>query len=172
MMLRPGTPPSRTITPDPIGWAILCELQGDARISFSELGRRVGLTPPAVADRVRRLSREGVLVGYRVDVDLARLGLGVEAMVLLDASNGVTSKRFRGELASLEGVLRCDRVTGDESYMLRVATPGVPELHELLDQLGPYGTVRSWIVLDSPARGSTVVDDQNGRAARVIPECA
>ena len=66
---------------DDIGWMILRELQADARLSYRELGRRVGLTPPAVAERVRRLEREGVIAGYHAEVDPAALGLPITAMV-------------------------------------------------------------------------------------------
>ena len=66
---------------DDIGWRILRELQDNGRISYSELGRRVGLTPPAVAERVRRMEESGIILGYRVELDLEKVGLPLTALV-------------------------------------------------------------------------------------------
>src|SRR5215203_2515994 len=74
---------------DSIGWRILCELQANSRLSFSELGRRVGLTPPAAAERVRRLEEAGVIAGYRLELNVERLGLPLLAWVRLAPRGGV-----------------------------------------------------------------------------------
>jgi Lrp/AsnC family leucine-responsive transcriptional regulator len=68
---------------DDVNWQILVALQENARVSFSELGRRVGLTPPAVAERVRRLEEAGVITGYRAQLDVAKLGLPLSAIIRL-----------------------------------------------------------------------------------------
>ncbi|MGL4619725.1 Lrp/AsnC family transcriptional regulator [Chroococcidiopsis sp.] len=60
---------------DVTGWQILQVLQKDARLSFVELGRRVGLSPPAAAERVRRMEEVGIITGYRVEIDAAKIGL-------------------------------------------------------------------------------------------------
>jgi Lrp/AsnC family transcriptional regulator, leucine-responsive regulatory protein len=167
---RAGHPPASTL--DRTDWAILGELQADGRVSYSELGRRVGLTPPAVAERIRRLRRDGVVVGVRAVVDLSRLGLPVEAVVLLHATDHQLALRFERELGSLDGVLRCDRVTGEESYLLRVATPSVPDLEDLVHEFGPYGRASTWVILGTPVHGGTVVNNDRGGAARILPKTA
>lgn len=141
---------------DRTDWAILTELQRDGRISYREIGRRVGLTSPAVADRVRRLHRAGVLTGFRAELDLGRVGLGVEAVVLLQVTEHGMARRFERELPSVTGVLRCDRVTGPQSYLLRMAVGSVPELDDAVEELTPYGRVRTWIVLATPVRSALV----------------
>jgi Lrp/AsnC family leucine-responsive transcriptional regulator len=155
---------------DRTAWAILHELQQDARISFSELGRRVGLTPPAVADRVKRMHRDGVLVGFRAELDMARLGLGVEAVVLLRVSDHGMARRFERELPTVDGVLRCDRVTGPESYMLRVVASSIADLEDKVLEFGPYGRVETWVVLSTPAHSGVVEtadDPGRGRVQRM-----
>src|SRR5687767_10332598 len=72
---------------DNVGWRILEELQADARINYVELGRRVGLTSPAVAERVRRMEDAGIITGYRVMVDPAKVGLPVTAIIRLRADD-------------------------------------------------------------------------------------
>jgi Lrp/AsnC family leucine-responsive transcriptional regulator len=68
-------------TLDDVAWRILGALQADARLSFSELGRRVGLSPPAAAERVRRLEDAGILSGYRAELNLERLGFPITAII-------------------------------------------------------------------------------------------
>ena len=91
---------------DEKGWAILRELQLDARLSFSELGRRVGLSTPAVAERVRNLQSAGVITGYRADVDPKRLGLPILAIVRLNVVGDVLP-RVTALVRNLPEILEC-----------------------------------------------------------------
>src|SRR6266571_8569099 len=105
---------------DDIGWRILRELQENGRISYSELGRRVGLTPPAVAERMRRMEEAGVIRGYRAEVDPSKLGYPIEAFIRVSARAA-----SRTEIADIvEGfpeVLECHRVTGVDCFVIRAA---------------------------------------------------
>src|SRR5438270_8336889 len=77
---------------DPVDWNLLELLQEDARLTYAELGRRVSLSPPAVADRVRRLETEGVISGYRAEVDVAKLGFPMQAVIRIIASARVSEQ--------------------------------------------------------------------------------
>jgi len=134
---------------DDVSWQILRELQDSARLSYSELGRRVGLTPPAVAERVRRLEEAGIIRGYRTEVDLERIGLPLIAFIrIATAEHSVV--QFGTIAKDLPEVLECHRVTGDDSYITKVAVSSVRHLETLLNRLHPYGKTVTSIVLSSP----------------------
>lgn len=134
---------------DAKGWALLGELQLDARLSFSELGRRVGLSTPAVAERVRNLQAAGVITGYRADVDPRKLGLPILAIVRLNVVGDVLP-RVTALVRNLPEVLECHRGTGGDSFTLKVAVATVGQLEALIDRLTPFGTTSTSIVLSSP----------------------
>ena len=134
---------------DDTGWHILRELQENGRISYSELGRRVGLTPPAVAERVRRMEEIGIIRGYRVELDLERIGLPLTALVRV-THRGVNCLELGRIVAGYPEVLECHRITGAESYIMKVALRSVEHLQELIDRLMEYGETVTSIVLSSP----------------------
>src|SRR6516225_10124730 len=105
---------------DLIDWRILEELQRDARLSAAELGRRVHLSPPAVAARIGRLEDAGVITGYRADVSLAALGLEVMAFVRV-RSAGAVHRAFLDAMADRREVLECHHVTGEDCFIVKVA---------------------------------------------------
>jgi Lrp/AsnC family leucine-responsive transcriptional regulator len=140
--------PSRTL--DETGWAILRELQENARISFSELGRRVSLTPPAVADRVRRMEEAGLIRGYRAQVAMERVGYPISAFVRMRA-RGEQGCAVLGEFVKeVPEVVEAHRVTGEDSYIVKVVVRSVEHLQELIDRLMPYGETVTALVLSSP----------------------
>ncbi len=145
---------------DDIDWRILEELQRDGRVSYSELGRRVSLTAPAVAERVRRLEEAGVITGFRAEVDASRLGYPITAFIRWTASGPDCA--ILGERAKeISEVLECHRITGETSYILKVGTSSVGHLERLLDRLMPHGSTITSVVLSS-----SVVHRPIGRPAR------
>ncbi len=134
---------------DAKGWAILRELQLDARLSFSELGRRVGLSTPAVAERVRNLQSAGVIIGYRAEVDPRKLGLPILAIVRLNVMGDVLP-RVTTLVRGLPEILECHRGTGGDSFTIKAAVATVAHLEALIDRLTPFGTTSTSIVLSSP----------------------
>jgi Lrp/AsnC family leucine-responsive transcriptional regulator len=161
--------------PDEVDWRILAELQRNARITYSELGRRVSLTPPAVADRVRRMEEAGVITGFRVELDHVRLGLPVTAFIRMKAAGEATCREL-GELTKdIPEVLECHRVTGEDSYIAKVAVRSVEHLEELIDRLMPYSETITSLVLSSPVMNRTIdspvaIDvDREGRGPRRLP---
>ena len=136
-------------------WRILCELQDNARLSFSELGRRVGMTPPAVAERVRRLEDFGVINGYRLELSVEKLGLPVLAFVRL-ANRTDASSEIRRVVSGMSEVLECHHVTGEDCYILKVAVPSVQHLEGVLEPLLRFGHTTTSIVISTPVTRRTI----------------
>src|SRR2546423_2396232 len=122
---------------DATDWRILTELQEDSRIGHAELGRRVHLSPPAVAARIRRLEGAGVICGYRVELGLPALGLDVFAFVRV-SSHSTSRRAFLAAVAGMAEVLECHHVTGEDFYVVKVATASMAELEQAGSRLGPH----------------------------------
>jgi Lrp/AsnC family leucine-responsive transcriptional regulator len=140
---------------DEIDRKILKELQEDARTSYAELGRRVGLTTPAVIERVRKLEDAGIILGYRADIDTAKVGLPITAYVRMSIS-GVDYSHIIEVAQQSSEVLECHRGTGGDSFIMRVVLSSVEHLQEVIDRLTPYGITTTTIVLSSPVKGKPI----------------
>jgi Lrp/AsnC family leucine-responsive transcriptional regulator len=134
---------------DATGWELLCALQENARSSYAELGRCLGLTPPAVAERIRRLEAAGVITGYHAAVDPAKLGLGLTAIIRFKAAREPYERIFAVIQACPE-IVECLDVTGDDCMTLTAVVSSVAHLQELIARLTPYGSSNTSIVLSSP----------------------
>lgn len=131
---------------DRVDWHILDELQADARLSFNELSRRVRLSAPAVAERVRRLESDGLITGYHAQVDPARAGRPVRAVVVMDC-HGPTCLLRDPDVLTWPEIRHFYRVTGQGCSVLVVAVPSLPEFEGLIDRLARYGRPSSSMVL-------------------------
>ncbi|WP_043817287.1 Lrp/AsnC family transcriptional regulator [Deinococcus maricopensis] len=135
---------------DAIDQRVLTELQQDARLSMRELGRRVGLSAPAVTERVRRLEDAGVILGYGARVATKPLGRGITAFIGVQDS-GKRDPELLKWAQKRDGVMECHSVTGENSCMLKVAVPDVQALEDLLGELIHLGfTCSTSIVLSTP----------------------
>jgi Lrp/AsnC family leucine-responsive transcriptional regulator len=143
---------------DTIDWKILKEMQRDARISYAELGRRIGLTTPAVIERVRKLEDAGIITGYRAEIDAAKVGLPITAFIRMSIT-GVDYSRIIEVAENAPEVLECHRGTGGDSFIMKVAVSSVEHLQNLIDRLTPYGITTTSIVLSSPVK-SRVIEKQ------------
>jgi Lrp/AsnC family leucine-responsive transcriptional regulator len=139
---------------DKTGWQILEELQQNGRLSFAELGRRVGLTLPAVAERVRKMEDAGIITGFYADVDPTKIGLPIAAFIRISVVGDVFA-RVAKAIRDMPEVLECHRGTGADSFTLKVAVESVQHLESLIDRLTPFGTTSTSIVL------STLVKHRN-----------
>lgn len=140
---------------DEIDRKILYELQIDARISYAELGRRVGLTTPAVIERVRKLEDAGVITGYRAEIDTAKIGLPITAFVRMSIT-GVDYGHIIDVAQRSNEVLECHRGTGGDSFIMKIAVASVEHLQEIIDKLTPYGITTTAIVLSSPVKSRVI----------------
>lgn len=135
---------------DDTGWRILETLQADARLSFNELGRRVGLSGPAVAERVRRMEEAGVIAGYHVAVRLEVL-FPVQAILAVSAPEE-NCVALGARARELREVIEAHRVTGDHRLVVKVVAASVPHLDWVMTELGRYGTVTASVILRSSSR--------------------
>ncbi|KUP96842.1 Lrp/AsnC family transcriptional regulator [Thermobifida cellulosilytica] len=147
---------------DAVDWRILAELQEDGRLSYNELSRRVALSPPAVAERVRRLEERGVITGYHAHVDLSAVGLPVVALVQMGCYGPLCLLRDEAAVARPE-ILQLHRVTGDACCVLLVAVPSMEHFERLIDDLAEHGRPSSTMVLSSPVTRRTIGGPPSGR---------
>jgi len=141
---------------DDIDCQILAELQANARLPFAELGRRVGLSTPAVIERVHRLEESKVILGYRAHVDPATVGLPVRAFVKVTVAGDKLAK-FAAMVRNLPEVLECHRVTGAESFMVQVAVRDVTHMEEVIDAMMPYVATNTSMILASPVPWNSIL---------------
>jgi Lrp/AsnC family leucine-responsive transcriptional regulator len=134
--------------------SLLAELQADARLSLAELGRRVGLSSPAVAERIQRLQDAGVIRGYHAELDPAALGHPLSAVIRIRPAPRQIHKVAELARATPE-VVECHRITGDDCFLMKAHLRSVGHLEEVIDQFTPYGQTTTSIMQSSPvpARG-------------------
>jgi Lrp/AsnC family transcriptional regulator, leucine-responsive regulatory protein len=139
---------------------LLAELQENARLSLAELGRRVGLSPPAVAERVQRLEQQGVILGYRAEINPRALGLSLSAVIRVRPAPGQLANV--AELAQdTAEVVDCRRVTGDDCYVMTAHVRDVEHLEEVIDRFVALGQTTTSIVQSAPVprRGLALADE-------------
>lgn len=136
---------------DPVDWHILQLLQENARSSYVEIGRAVGLSAPAIAERTRRMEESGVIEGYHAHLNPAKINLPVLAFIRVSVPRGKYPK-FMALANQLTAVLECHHVTGAEAFILKVAVASVEDLETLVGQLGQYGDTMTSVVMSSPVK--------------------
>lgn len=134
---------------DAVNLRLVEELRCDPRLTMAALGRRVGMSSPAVTERVRRLEEAGVIQGYRLDLDPAALGLPVSAYIRVRPNPGQLSRI--AELAQrIPEVVECHRVTGEDCFILKVHFPSMDQLDRILDRFLLHGATTTSIIQSSP----------------------
>ena len=128
---------------------LLAELQADARLSLAELGRRIGLSPPAVAERVRRLEQAGVILGYRALLDPRALGFALSAVIRVRPAPRQLHEVGRVAQETPE-VVDCRRITGEDCYVMTAHVRSIEHLEEVIDRFAAHGQTTTSIVQSSP----------------------
>lgn len=141
---------------DAVGRRILEELQRDARLSYAELGRRVHLSTPAVAERVRRMEEAGIITGYHAAVNPAALGLPIRAIIRVRASLR-SYEQVRRAVTEFPEVIEAHHLTGADDLLLTVLVCSVDHLESVLDRLRPLGDHVTSLVLSSPVERCPIV---------------
>lgn len=133
---------------DSISRDLLDLLQADGRMSYKELGDRIGLTPPAVAERVRKLEDAGIIKGYRAIVDYEALGYPLLCVIRLKVP--MKTMGIDPKLAALPNVIEANRVTGSDSHVVRARIRDAHELEDLMEGVWEQGDTITNIVTSSP----------------------
>ena len=141
---------------DSAGWHILEALLEDARLSYTELGQRVGLSAPAVAERVRRMEEAGIISGYHAEINRSKLGFPITAIIRMSTFPGDRCTRFTNSVQDLPEVLECSRVTGGDSMIIKVMASSVEHLETLIDHLSDQGNITTSMVLSTPVARRTM----------------
>ena len=138
---------------DPIAWKILEALQHNARMPFAEIGRLVGLSTPAVAERVHRLEEAGIITGYHAALDIAKVGVPIRVLVRLTIPGGdLQVSRTVVAIKDLTEISRCHRITGDESFVIEANVVSIRHMEALIDKLSTLGATSTSTVLSSPVQ--------------------
>ncbi len=139
---------------------LLAELQANARLSLAELGRRVGLSSPAVAERLHRLEQDGVILGYHARIDPRALGFSLSAVIRTRPAPGQL-KVVAQVAQDTPEVVECRRITGDDCYVMLAHVRDVEHLEEVIDRFTAHGSTTTSIVQSSPVppRGLDLEED-------------
>ncbi|GAB5472197.1 MAG: Lrp/AsnC family transcriptional regulator [Maribacter sp.] len=141
---------------DDLNWKILECLQENARESFANIGRKVGLTPPAVAERVKKMEDLEILQGYKAMVSHALTGHQLKAIITLRAFMGKL-KPFLATVVTFEEVVNCYRITGNENIVMEVVLKDQFHLEKFIDRLIQYGETRTHIILSNVVSNAPIV---------------
>ena len=153
---HPSAVPREEHAIDAVDQQLIDLLRANGRASYAELARRVGLSSPAVHERVGKLEAAGVITGYRAQVDPASVGLGVTALVGVIESDSVDDTGIEAAFAAMPEVEDCWRVAGSEGYLLKVRVTDIPALEAAISALNKVRGVartRTTVVLSTKWEG-------------------
>jgi len=137
---------------------ILQILQQEGRMAMKNLGKLVGLSSPAVTERVRRLEETGVIRGYRADIDLDKVQQNIKAFITLDIKTE-HYRRFMDHLPDNPCILECHHITGNDSMVLRVMVKDMDKLETAIESLKKYGNTRTNIILSTPVENRLILPE-------------
>lgn len=149
---------------DAVNLRLLKELETEGRLGMAELGRRIGMSAPAVAERVQRLERAGVIAGYHAEIDPRALGYPVAAVVRIRPAPGQLRRIPEIALDTPE-VAECYRITGEDCFLLRLHLRSMDDLEDILDRFTPHGLTTTSIIHSAPVpRRGLPLESQGGSA--------
>ena len=144
---------------DKIDWKILELLQENARYSMAEIGRKVGLSASAVAERIQKLEESGIIEGYTVNVNKSLLGYPLSAYISISLSN-INFKPFIKELESFSELEHCSRVTGNDCLIMRFNLKDSKHLEEIIDRLAKFGNPSTMVILSDVIKSKKIVNQK------------
>ncbi|QIE60552.1 Lrp/AsnC family transcriptional regulator [Rasiella rasia] len=140
---------------DSLNWKILQRLQNNSRLSNSEIGRQVGISSPAVSERIKKMEDAGVILGHRTVVSPFETGYQLKAIITLRAFMGKL-KPFLEKVKTYDEVLNCYRITGNENIVMEVVLRNQKHLEDFIDQLISYGETKTQIVLSHVVANNSI----------------
>lgn len=144
---------------DATDYRIIAELQEDGRLSMKELATRVALSPPAVAERVKRLEEADIIQGYKAVVNYEKLGKTVNALINVEM-NVQRAKKFAEFVIAEESIVECHHVTGPYCQIVRARLDNMASLEKLIGKIQVFGNTETFIILSSMVKGSIIADDK------------
>jgi Lrp/AsnC family leucine-responsive transcriptional regulator len=141
---------------DVLNTKILKCLQGNARLSNAEIGRQVGISSPAVSERIKKMEDLGIIEGYKTIVSPFEIGYQLKAIITLRAFMGKL-KPFLEKVKTYDEVINCYRITGDENIVMEVVLKNQNHLEAFIDQLISYGESKTQIVLSRVIKQKEVI---------------
>lgn len=149
---------------DETGWLLLQELQEHARLSYAELGQRVGLSSSSVIERVRKMEEAGIICGYHAAINLSALGLPVLAIVRLESFVGQNCRQMISRVREMPEVVAYYKVTGSDCVVVKVVAASIDHLERIVEQLSLYGPASTSIVFSQPMERRTITRELLDRA--------
>jgi len=140
---------------DELNWNILKCLQENARQSNSEIGRKVGITSPAVSERIKKMEDAGIIQSYDTTISPYEIGYQLKAIITLRAFMGML-KPFMEKVKTYDEVLNCYRITGNENFVMEVVLKNQKHLESFIDQLIVYGETKTQIVLSKVVKNKPI----------------
>lgn len=134
---------------DAVNRRLLRELDAEPRITMSALARRVGMSAPAVSERIQRLERDGVIASYRLDISPAALGLPVTSFVRIRPTAGQLPRIAQLARETPE-ISECHRISGEDCFLIKVHTATIEDIEKILDRFLIYGQTITSIVVSTP----------------------
>ncbi|CAN7414850.1 Lrp/AsnC family transcriptional regulator [Pseudoduganella sp. LjRoot289] len=145
---------------DRLDCGILALLQQNARMSNTEIGKRIGLSQPAVTARIQRLEEAGVIEGYGARINARQAGLGISALIRVKTTHSQIEACL-GKFKSMPAIVGADRITGEDCFIVRATVAAMSELEAAIDELASLGAVTTSIVLASyPPKALPLKDDE------------
>ncbi len=143
---------------DKTGWKLLQTLQKEGRIAYRELGKAIGLSTPAVSERVRKMEEAGIITGYRAVLDLEKLGRGITAFVSIQT----TPDKYEPLIDFMENspvVLEGHYITGQASFIIKIAVASIKEMERFINQVSHYGATQTSVVMSTHVKNKIIEDD-------------
>lgn len=140
---------------DALNWKILACLQNNARMSHTKIGKRVGISSPAVAERIKKMEDAQIIEGYKAIINTQKTGRQLQAIITLRAFMGML-KPFLEKVKTYNEVINCYRVTGNENIVMEVVLNNQNHLERFIDQLINYGETKTQIVLSQVVKHNAV----------------
>lgn len=142
---------------DHTDWAILRELQEDARLSYAEIGRRVGLSSPAVQERIRRLEDAQIIEGYHAKVSLKALQMGLMAIIRLsNVQEFQTKQKIVDILRAIPEVTDCYQVTGEDEFVIIIHAQSMEHMSAIKMQFAPFARLITSMIINKPIDGRVI----------------
>lgn len=145
---------------DTINWKILESLQQNARQSNTEIARKVGISSPAVAERIHKMEDLGIIEGYHAQISYSETDHQLKAIITLRAFMGML-KPFIEKVKEFKEVLNCYRITGNENIVMEVVLNDQKHLEQFIDQLITYGETSTHIILSNIIENNPIVEKIN-----------